>query len=81
MPGSLEQVRAAGVLKVATRNSPLAYYEGAAGPEGPEYELARAFAEKLGVRLEISLAKSAAASARGRCAQPRTDRGSRNHRA
>ena len=62
MPGSLEQVRAAGVIKVATRNSPLAYYEGAAGPEGPEYELARAFAEKLGVRLEISLAKSAAAA-------------------
>ncbi len=60
MPGSLEQIRAVGAIKVATRNSPLAYYEGAAGPEGPEYELASAFAERLGVRLEISLARSAA---------------------
>ena len=62
MPGSLEQIRAAGVIKVATRNSPLAYYEGAAGPEGPEYELARGFAEKLGVQLDISLERSAAAA-------------------
>jgi len=62
MPGTLEQVRATGVLKVVTRNSPLATYQGAAGLEGPEYELAKGFAERLGVGLEITFAKSAAAS-------------------
>ncbi len=58
MPGTLEQIRALGVLKVVTRNSPLAYYEGAAGPEGPEYELVRAFADRLGARLELRFARS-----------------------
>ncbi len=48
-PGVLEQVRLLGVLKVATRNSPTAYYLGAQGPEGPEFDLASRFARELGV--------------------------------
>ncbi len=48
-PDVLEQVRRLGFLKVATRNSPTAYYLGAQGPEGPEFELASRFARELGV--------------------------------
>jgi membrane-bound lytic murein transglycosylase F len=62
MPGTYDQIRSQGVVKVVTRNSPLAYYEGVAGPEGPEYELAAGFARRLGVRLEIVLAESRAAA-------------------
>jgi membrane-bound lytic murein transglycosylase F len=52
-PGVLEQVLAAGELRVATRNSPDAYYLGSHGPEGPAYELASKFAEHLGVALRL----------------------------
>jgi membrane-bound lytic murein transglycosylase F len=50
-PGVLEQVQALGELRVATRNSPSSFYQGANGPEGPEYELASRFARALGVRV------------------------------
>jgi len=52
-PPLLEQVLAGGELRVATRNSPDAYYLGSHGPEGPAYELASRFAEGLGVPLRL----------------------------
>jgi len=48
-PGVLQQVRAVGELRVATRNHPTAFYLGASGPEGIEYQLASRFAAALGV--------------------------------
>jgi membrane-bound lytic murein transglycosylase F len=60
-PGVLEQVRILGVLKVATRNSPTAYYLGAHGPEGPEFDLASGFARELGVPVRFVTLPSPAA--------------------
>jgi membrane-bound lytic murein transglycosylase F len=62
MPDTYEQIRLLGMLKVATRNSPMAYYEGASGPEGPEYELAAGFARRLGVKLKLKVATSGTAA-------------------
>jgi len=59
-PSILEQVRETGVLEVVTRNSPTAYYLGVEGPEGPEYDLARGFAQRLGVDVRFSVARSGA---------------------
>jgi membrane-bound lytic murein transglycosylase F len=50
---TLEQILAAGELRVVTRNHPSAYYLGANGPQGPEYELAAQLATELGVALYI----------------------------
>lgn len=53
-PGSvLDRVLASGELRVVTRNSPSAYFLGANGPQGPEYELAARLASELGVSLYI----------------------------
>jgi membrane-bound lytic murein transglycosylase F len=49
----VEQVQRGGVLKVVTRNAPTTYYLGLDGPVGPEYELAKGFADFLGVELEM----------------------------
>ncbi|UTA46328.1 membrane-bound lytic murein transglycosylase MltF [Simiduia sp. 21SJ11W-1] len=50
----LEQIQAAGVLRVASINGPETYYEDPDGNlTGFEYSLAAAFAEHLGVKLEI----------------------------
>jgi len=52
-PGLLEQIDTLGTLKVATVNSATTYYLDADGPTGFEYDLARAFADKLDLKLDI----------------------------
>lgn len=49
----LEEVKKDGLLYVATRNSATTYYEAADGKAGLEYDLARRFAEELGVELKL----------------------------
>ncbi len=49
----LEQIKSDGQLLVVTRNSPTTYYEDSDGPAGLEYELARMFADELGVELVL----------------------------
>ncbi len=55
-PALLDQILATGELRVVTRNTPTTFYLGPEEPRGIEYELARGFAEHLGVSLEIYLA-------------------------
>jgi peptidoglycan lytic transglycosylase F len=52
-PSVLEQIQKTGELKVVTRNTPGAFYYGPDTPRGIEYELARDYAERLGVSLRI----------------------------
>ena len=52
-PTELEQVQAHNELIVITRNSPTTYFEGPDGPTGLEYDLAKGFAEYLGVELRM----------------------------
>jgi membrane-bound lytic murein transglycosylase F len=52
-PSVLERVLRTGELRVVTRNTPAAFYYGADEPRGIEYELARGYAERLGVGLRI----------------------------
>ncbi len=54
----LEQIKDNGELIVITRNSPTTYYQNAAGPAGLEYELAKMFADQLGVRLKLKVANT-----------------------
>ncbi|MPW35124.1 membrane-bound lytic murein transglycosylase MltF [Vibrio sp. B1Z05] len=49
----LQKIQERGVLRVGTLNNQLSYYIGPDGPTGMEYDLASAFANQLGVRLEI----------------------------
>ncbi|WP_028469721.1 membrane-bound lytic murein transglycosylase MltF [Neptunomonas japonica] len=49
----LEVIQANGSIRVATRNTPSAYYIDKSGPAGFEYELAKAFADDLGVEIDL----------------------------
>lgn len=55
-PSPLEQIMREGRLRVVTQNSPATFYYGVDEPRGIEYELARGFAEHLGVELSIATA-------------------------
>lgn len=48
---AVDQIRARGELRVVTLNLPTTYYLGANGPSGLEFELAKRFANDLGVTL------------------------------
>ena len=54
----LEQIQSDGQLIVVTRNSPTTYYEDVDGPAGLEYEMAKLFAEELGVKLTLLIPDS-----------------------
>ncbi len=54
----LDQVLETGELRVVTRNSPTSYTISPDGPTGPEYDLAQAFAEELGVTLVMESVES-----------------------
>lgn len=50
---TLEQIRERGVLRVVTLNGPTTWYQGAHGPQGPQFQLATAFAAELGLPLSM----------------------------
>lgn len=59
--GDLDAILENGVLTVATRNAPTTYYIDRDGrPAGPEYDLATAFADSLGVEAEFTIYDSVA---------------------
>jgi membrane-bound lytic murein transglycosylase F len=55
---ALQSVKHSGKLVAVTINGPTTYYEGPDGPVGFEHDLATAFAEHLGVKLELLVADS-----------------------
>ncbi|WP_017347801.1 membrane-bound lytic murein transglycosylase MltF [Pantoea sp. A4] len=52
---AISQIRARGVLRVSTINSPLTYYTVNKLPAGMDYELAKRFADYLGVKLQVTV--------------------------
>jgi membrane-bound lytic murein transglycosylase F len=56
----LGDIRKSGTLRVLTRNTSTSYYTEHDQPSGPEYELAKAFADFLGVKLELVVKDSIA---------------------
>lgn len=58
--GVMQQILSSGLLRIASTNSPTTYYVGPSGPTGFEYDLAAAFAQDLGVSIEVRIAQNAA---------------------
>lgn len=59
---TLEAIQASGELRVVTRNAPTTYYlDRDEQPAGPDYELAAAFAEHLGVEVKLLVRATPAA--------------------
>lgn len=54
----VDQIKNHGQLVVITRNSPTTYYEDVDGPAGLEYEMAKMFANELGVELTLVIPDS-----------------------
>ncbi|MEJ2760620.1 MAG: membrane-bound lytic murein transglycosylase MltF [Gammaproteobacteria bacterium] len=54
----LEKIRDRGELRVVTRVGPTTYYIDSDGETGMEYEMARLFAQELGVNLKIIIARN-----------------------
>ncbi len=54
----LREAQKRGQLRVATLNSPTTYYQDREGPAGFEYDLARAYAAHLGLKLEMKTART-----------------------
>lgn len=52
-PSVLQQIKKSGELVIITRNNPTTFYEGPSGATGFEYDLAKLFADYLGVHLKI----------------------------
>ena len=58
IPTTMERIRIQGEIVVVTLNSPTTYVEDNVGPTGYEYELAKAFADFLDVKLVLKQADS-----------------------
>jgi membrane-bound lytic murein transglycosylase F len=55
---TLAQVKSSGELAVLTYKSPTTFFDSPEGPAGFEYDLAKAFADYLGVKLKLVVAES-----------------------
>jgi len=55
-PTLLEQIIASGQFRAVTRNSPATFYYGADEPRGIDYELAKGYADHIGVDLNMYVA-------------------------
>ena len=52
---AISQIKSRGVLRISTINSPLTYYTINKAPAGMDYELAKRFADYLGVKLKVTV--------------------------